>query len=83
MSLLTVRGDQQACKTCVAQVNNPAAQAAGADPSQCNSTSRQNPPIQQNLDFDALHDLESVKKCQYGLFFTEGTIFNRLGVTAP
>ena len=26
----------------------PAAHAAGADPSQCNSTSRQNPLIQQN-----------------------------------
>ena len=29
-------------------LNKPAAQAAGADPSQCNSASRQNPPIQQN-----------------------------------
>ena len=29
--------------------NNPAAQAAGADPSQCNQTNRQNPPIQQNF----------------------------------
>ena len=28
--------------------NKTAAQAAGADPSQCNSTSRQNPAIQQN-----------------------------------
>ena len=29
-------------------VNKPAAQAAGADPSRCNSTNRQNQPIQQN-----------------------------------
>ena len=29
-------------------INKPAAQAAGADPSQCNSTNKQNPPIQQN-----------------------------------
>ena len=29
-------------------VNKPAAQAAGADPSQCNFTSRQIPLIQQN-----------------------------------
>ena len=28
--------------------NKPAAQAAGADPSRWNSTSRQNPPIKQN-----------------------------------
>ena len=28
--------------------NKPAAQAAGADPFRCNSTNRQNPPIQQN-----------------------------------
>ena len=27
-------------------VNKPAAQAAGADPSQCNSTNRPNPPFQ-------------------------------------
>ena len=26
--------------------NKPAAQAAGADPSRCNSTNRQNPPLQ-------------------------------------
>ena len=30
-------------------LNKPAAQAAGADPSRCNSTSRQNSPNQQNL----------------------------------
>ena len=29
-------------------LNKPAAQPAGADPSRCNSTSRQNPHIQQN-----------------------------------
>ena len=29
-------------------IKKPAAQAAGADPSQCKSTRRQNPPIQQN-----------------------------------
>ena len=29
-------------------INKPAAQAAGADPSQCNSNDRHNPPIQQN-----------------------------------
>ena len=29
--------------------NKPAAQAAGADPSQWSSTIRQNPPVQQNL----------------------------------
>ena len=28
--------------------NKPAAQAADIDPSQCNYTSRQNPPIQKN-----------------------------------
>ena len=28
--------------------NKPAAQAAGADPFQCNSTNKQNLPIQQN-----------------------------------
>ena len=28
--------------------NKPAAQAAGADPSQCSFTHRQSPPIQQN-----------------------------------
>ena len=28
--------------------NKTAAQAAGADPFRCNSTNRQNPPIQQN-----------------------------------
>ena len=30
------------------QKNKPAAQAAGADPSWCNSTNMQNQPIQQN-----------------------------------
>ena len=29
-------------------INKPAAQATGADPSRCNSTSRQSPPFQQN-----------------------------------
>ena len=29
-------------------IDKPAAQAAGVDPSRCNSTSRQNPPFQQN-----------------------------------
>ena len=29
-------------------LNKPAAQAAGADPSRCNSTNSQNPPFQQN-----------------------------------
>ena len=58
-------------------INKPAAQAAGADPSQWSSTSRQNPPIQLNRpnflnqysNFDALQDLESLKKCQYSLFY--------------
>jgi hypothetical protein len=31
-----------------ALINKPAAQAAGANPSQCNSTVAQNPPLQQN-----------------------------------
>ena len=29
-------------------LNKHAAQAAGADPSKCNSTNRQNPPLQHN-----------------------------------
>ena len=29
-------------------INKPSVQARGADPSRCNSTNRQNPPIQQN-----------------------------------
>ena len=33
---------------CKQSLNKPAAKAAGADPSRCNSTSRQSPPIQQN-----------------------------------
>ena len=49
--------------------NKPAAQAADADPSQCKSTSRQNPPIKQYCrnflnqftDFDVLEDLKSLK----------------------
>ena len=28
------------------EINKPAARTAGADPSRCNSTNRQNPPIQ-------------------------------------
>ena len=50
-----------------------ALQAADADPSQCSSTSSQNPPIQQLLnqysDFDVFQDIESCKKCQYSLFY--------------
>ena len=32
----------------VCLINKPAAQAACTDPSQCNSTSRQNPPVHQS-----------------------------------
>jgi hypothetical protein len=44
--------------------NKPAAQAAGADPSRCHSTNRQNQPLLQpyilnhEWDFDALQDLK-------------------------
>ena len=31
-----------------ARLNKPAAQAVGADPSGCNSTNRQNPPLELN-----------------------------------
>ena len=33
-------------------INKPAAQAVGADPSQCNSNDRHNSPIQQNPGTD-------------------------------
>ena len=57
--------------------NNPAAQAAGADPSRCNSTSRQNPPIQQKrrnfwTDTAILMPFRIYifwKKCQHSLFY--------------
>ena len=36
----------RAAPTTPIYLNKPAAQAAGADPSRCNSTNRQNPPLQ-------------------------------------
>ena len=63
----------------------PAAQAAGADPSWCHCTNRQNPPIQQNrqnfwtsnaiwIPFEILNFL---KYCNIAYFMTKSTIFNR------
>ena len=71
-------------------LNNPAAQAAGADPSQFNFTNSQNPPLQQNchntwpnnaivIPFGIWYLLSSIMF----YFMTESTISNRLGVTAP
>ena len=37
---------ENACKFVEHYINKPAAQAAGADPSRCNTTNRQNPPLQ-------------------------------------
>ena len=72
-------------------MNKPFAKAAGADPSWCNSTNKQNPPIQQNDHYFwtktkqivALCDLESLKDVNIVYFMTGSTIFNHLGVTAP
>ena len=64
------------------QLNKPAAQIAGAEPSRCNSTSMQNPTIQKYRNFDALQDLESLTKFQYSLFFDWKSISKYLGVTA-
>ena len=61
-------------------LNKPAAQAAGTDPSRWSSTIRQN--LNQHTNFDALQDLECLKKCQYVFFMTGSTILNCLGVTA-
>ena len=58
--------------TCL-NINKPAAKAAGADPSRWNSTSRQNPLIQQNprnfLTKTAIQDLESLRKWPFSLFY--------------
>ena len=55
--------------------NKPAAQAAGADPSQCNSTNRQNSPLQLNCcnflinnEIFMSFDIYNVKPMQHNQF---------------
>ena len=42
-------------------INKPAVQAAGADPSQCNSTDRHNTPIQRN----PRSNISTIDECFY------------------
>ena len=72
-------------------VYKPAAQAAGANPSGCIVTIRQNPPIQQthrnvltnNKIFMPLQIKKIFLKIMTVFFFIESTTFNCLGIVAP